>query len=398
MTLRAHTLSDSLLYLGAGYNWEPLHRFSHLCDTFVYVNLFCSLQEVRRALNDDLHGNPFLQLLSIRVDRSFDETTHFELHPDYRAHLRDAQRRLPRAAARQYERTFSMAVREPQWVIEAEILRKGTGRRLRLLYMTAEGMASYIALTHDGRYAPKVLVTIQTGCLETPNGLMTDILERCRTKPEIWVRGFEPGQWNHRNPTLSSKDRIYEITGSDFLFPWTPRGAFVGLADRNGRGKRHCRAYITRQRLEQLENLPFPLYGRNGILPNGLESVPPAPDGERHLVVTTRNLGRRTPLHPSLRLRYWDDLVPESCRGCSMQESLQHLHILDAEGCYDTIYFTPLGMEDEGVHLDAFLRASHRASMHAVIHRPLDLVDIRTACSYRPDTQTTAVKGAETGS
>jgi len=398
MTLRTQTLGKSLLYLGAGYDWEPLHRFSHLCDTFLYVNLFCSLQEVRMALEEDLHEHPFLKLLSIRLDRSFNETTHFELHPDCRSHLLDAQRHLPAPAARQYERAFGMAVREPQWVIEADILRIGTGRRLRLVYMTAEGMASYIALTHNGRYAPKVLVTIQTGRLEHPNGLMTDILERCERKPLIWVRGFEPDHRDHRNPTLSAKDRIYEVTGSDFLFPWKPRGAFVDYADTEGHGTRHCRAFITRQRLEELERLTFPQYGRNGIRHTGLESIPPAPDGERHLVVTTRNLGRRIRLHTSLQLRYWDDLLPEYCSACSMQESLQRLHILDAGGSFDAIHFTPLGMEDEGMHLDAFLRGPHRASMHAVVHRPLDLVDLRTGCRYRSGTETIAEMGIERAS
>lgn len=385
MTLRTHTLTNSLLYLGAGYNWEPLHRFSHICDTFVYVNLFCSLQEVRKALEEDLRGNPFLELLSIRVDKSFDETTHFELHPDYRTHLHDAQRLLPSAAARQYERAFSMAVKEPQWVIEAEILRKGTDRRLRLLYMTAEGMASYIVLTHNGRYAPKVLVTIQTGCLETPNGLMTDILERCPTKPEIWVRGFEPDHWDHRNPALSSKDRVYSVTGGDFLFPWKPRGAFVGYADTDGRGRRHCRAFITPQRLKQLDIMPFPEYERNGIRHSGMQSLLPAPNGERHLVVTTRRVSERIRFHPTFHVRCWESLLPRPHEACSMRDSLERLRKIDGTDAYDAIHFTPFGMEDEGLHLDAFLRETHRARMQAFVYRPLDLIDLRSPDRTRMD-------------
>ena len=377
MILRTHTLEHSLLYLGAGLNWEPLHRFSHLCDTFLYVNLYRSLDEVRGALERDLRDNPFLELLGLRVDRHFDETTHFELHPDYRAHLSKAQARLPQAAAREYIRVFSRAMREPQWLLEADIRRKGTERRLRLLYMTAEGMASYIALTHYGRYAPKVLVTIQTGCLETPNGLMTDILEHCSKKPDIWVRGFEPDDWDHRNPTLSARDRLYPIPGGDFLFPWRPLGVFVGHGDRNGRGTRHCRAFITPHMQTHLQGLPLPDYGRNGILTTGWESLPPAPAGERHLVVTTDQLISRIAFHPSHRLRSWDSLVPHTLQPCSMRDSLEQLRALDASGAYDAIHFTPFGMEDEGLHLDAFLRETHKARMLAVVHRPLDLLDLR---------------------
>lgn len=387
MTLRTQTLDTSLLYLGAGYNWEPLHRFSHLCDTFLYVNLFCSLPEVRKALEEDLRDHPFLEILSIREDRSFDESTHFELHPDYRAHLLDARRQLPAAAVREYERAFSMAVMEPQWIIEAQILRKGTGRRLRLLYMTAEGMASYIALTHNGRFAPKVLVTIQTGCLEMPNGLMSDILERSSAKPEIWVRGFEPDHWDHRNPSLSARDRNYDVTGGDFLFPWKPRGAFVGYADTNGRGRRYCRAFITRQTLNRLETLRFPEYDRNSILYTGLQSLPAAPEGERHLVVTSRRVRESISLDPSLHVQYWESLFRIQNEACSMQVPLEHLRRIDATGRYDHIYFTPLGMEDEGLHLDAFLHDTHHARMLAVVHRPIDLLDLRIRRTEdQPDT------------
>jgi len=379
MTLRTHTLPHSLLYLGAGFNWEPLHRFSHLCDTFLHVSLFCSLDEVRGSLEKDLRDHPFLELRGLRVDRQFDETTHFELHPDYRSHLLEAQARLPQAAVREYTRAFSRAIHEPQWLLEADIRRKGTDRRLRLLYMTAEGMASYIALTHNGRYAPRVLVTIQTGCLETPNGLMTDILAHCEQKPDIWVRGFEPDHWDHRNPTLSAKDRIYPIPGGDFLFPWKPQGIYVGHSMEDGRGTRHCRAFITREMQAYLQGLPLPDYGRNGILPTGWESLPPAPPGEKHLVVTTAHLSRKLAFHPSFSLRRWDSLMPQYGRPCSMRDALERLRALDAADAYDAIHFTPLGMEDEGIHLDAFLRENHRARMQAVVHRPLDLLDLREA-------------------
>jgi hypothetical protein len=377
MTLRTHTLPHSLLYLGAGFNWEPLHRFSHLCDTFLYVSLFCSLDEVREALENDLRDNPFLELRGLRVDRGFDETTHFELHPDYRSHLTEAQKRLPQAAAREYSRVFSGAAKDPQWLLEADIRRKGTDRRLRLQYMTAEGMASYIALTHNGRYAPRILVTVQTGCLEKPNGFMTDILEHCEKKPEIWVRGFEPDYRDRRNPTLSARDRIYPVPGGDFLFRWEPLGVYVGFGEKNGHGSRHCRAFITEQMQTHLQGLPLPDYARNGILPSGWESLPPAPSGQNHLVVTTDAISRRLAFHPSYSVRRWDSLMPNNGRPCSMRDSLERLRTLDASGAYEAIHFTPLGMEDEGIHLDAFLRETHRARMQAVVHRPLDLLDLR---------------------
>jgi hypothetical protein len=60
-----------------------------------------------------------------------------------------------------------------------------------------------------------------------------------------------------------------------------------------------------------------------------------------------------------------------------MRDALEQLRTLDASGTYDAIHFTPFGMEDEGLHLDAFLRETHKARMQAVVHRPLDLLDLR---------------------
>ena len=56
-----------------------------------------------------------------------------------------------------------------------------TSRPLRLIVFSGDGLASYIALGHDGEYAPKVLCTIQTGFLELPLGIMEKLksIQRC---------------------------------------------------------------------------------------------------------------------------------------------------------------------------------------------------------------------------
>ena len=70
----------------------------------------------------------------------------------------------------------------------------GERRLLRVIYMRAEALATLWALSHGGRIAPRVLVSIQTGPLEEVDGPLDRLLGRFTgAKPQLWLRGRQEG-------------------------------------------------------------------------------------------------------------------------------------------------------------------------------------------------------------
>ncbi len=52
-----------------------------------------------------------------------------------------------------------------------------------------------------------------------------------------------------------------------------------------------------------------------------------------------------------------------------MKDSLSLLEKVSAENKYTEIYFTPFGLEDEGILLDEFLKKEYAAKMNLVVYR-----------------------------
>lgn len=63
-------------------------------------------------------------------------------------------------------------------------------RHIRYVFVAGETLASFWALSRNGRSSPRILVTIQSGPLEEPDGPMEALLAAMRPpRPTIWVRG-----------------------------------------------------------------------------------------------------------------------------------------------------------------------------------------------------------------
>ena len=76
--------NNSFYYIGPGFDFEPLSRFSHLCNTFIYANLWYTKSEVLKNIKLELENNDYLQIESVIEHKNFDELSFFEFDPNYK--------------------------------------------------------------------------------------------------------------------------------------------------------------------------------------------------------------------------------------------------------------------------------------------------------------------------
>jgi len=243
--------AKSLYYIGPGYDIEPLLRFTHLTDTFIYTNLFLSLKEVTGWYEKQFALHPDIEVLARDICRDFDETRYFDLHPEYISHLMQPMF-LEQKELDDYLAAFEHARKLCQWAVTYRLRRISSGRELTLLYLTAEGLASYIVLSHNGRYAPKILTTIRTNVLEDPRGMMNRFLKHeVVRKPTLWVRGFMPEppvytdlfsqEVSRQENEVLKPVGVFSATALSFNHKWIC-GNFDHYDPTNSR---HCKGFVT---------------------------------------------------------------------------------------------------------------------------------------------------------
>jgi hypothetical protein len=209
-------LSGAFFYPACGTDLEPLLRFSHLCDTFVYADWNMSLSDVVESFR-----------ATIRVGRSgsrLELTEESDVPPHAligdRTGAWDAAEagwpsgfRLTAAEEQSYRRRMGQvsAPRRP-WAHEFRFRRVAgpADRALRLIYVAGEGLATYCALFAARRRAPAFVCTIQSGPgfgfgwarLEEPGGTFERFLSAVDPLPRVWIRGnwnrlrgIEGGRW-----------------------------------------------------------------------------------------------------------------------------------------------------------------------------------------------------------
>ena len=259
LRLTSADFSKSLFYIGAGYDIEPLLRFTHMTDTFIYVNLFLSRHEVCRWYELQFAWHPDLDLVDRQIYDDFDETRHYDLHPDYLDHLMRPMF-IDRKELEQYLNAFEQARKIHQWAIVYTLVRRSTGRVITLYYLTAEGLASYIALSHNGQYAPRILTTIRTNVLEQPRGIMNRFFAQKEiVYPDLWIRGFMPeppveidvfGKMSRReeNDVLCAEG-LFQIPAMSFNHKWT----CGNFEDWDSTNVRHCKGFVTKKKAKQVQ-------------------------------------------------------------------------------------------------------------------------------------------------
>jgi len=255
MKITTKIFEQSFYNIGAGFDIEPLHRFTHLTNTFIYVNLGLKKDKVIEWYDYALRFSEDIEIIEKTVIDNFDELNYFEMHKNYLSHLTKPDF-ISTSDLRDYHNTFNWEHKNKHFAIHYKLRRISLNREIDFYYISSEGLASYIALSHNGIYAPKILCTIQTGVLENPEGIMNKMLIQKNYKtPSIWIRGFEPEYYSrnsNRNKALKEKG-LFNIKVLDFNRKWICGMSYPAQRSFN----RYCKAFTTTLQLENLKKHIF---------------------------------------------------------------------------------------------------------------------------------------------
>ena len=362
---------DSFYYIAGGFDFQPLFRFSNLCTHFFYANLFYTKQEVLNSIEQDLGNSEYLEIVSIK---DHDILSSFEIDPSYTKQFERTLSAFCMTVNENYFYDFVPELKEKQWMLEVDLIRKDLNRKIKLYYFIGEGLSSYIALSHNGKYAPKAICSIQTDTLEKSFFLLSKFLMKTETLPFMWVRGSETytNQFSRNYNSAVNQDKIYTETGMRFNFDWLVSGSYSGQFNReNITNKRYCKAYITEETKNIISNMPFKTYPKHKIVKGDIRNIIPVNITEKTAVFRSIKY-KSNDVNPNLTVFYWEDI----CKN-NLLESLNFIKKQDDKRIFNTIYFTINGLEDEGIFLDKFLKKEHFAKMIAVVKDWVDLFDLR---------------------
>ena len=254
--------------------------------------------------------------------------------------------------------------------------RKSLNREIIFIFVTAEGIASYIALSHNGRYAPKILATIKTDVLEEPRGIMNRYLDNNDVKkPEIWVRGYMPelpvqqdlfgNDIVRTDKGALNKEGVFPNVGLSFNHKWIC-GEYEGYQTTR---RRDCKGFITDARAKELSQLKFKRLYTTGTNQIQYGSIVPATSNisTNDIVVVPKSLNEKLNVQ-EFQIINWESVVPDQFdydykaqryRFIPVSKQLDLLHKeLKKRGVSvteSTIHIIPYCLEDEGVQYVKFL-------------------------------------------
>ena len=371
---------NAYYYIGAGFDFEPIFRFSNLCDHFIYVTSHVERNEVSKELKK-LIFSEYFKLIKIKQIIDFEESTHFELNINYLEELEDVLSELGIGERMDYEDIFGNEIEYQKWMFEVDIMRNN--KKIKLWYIGGEGLRILVLLSQKGRYMPKILSTIQTGCLEYVNSLNTRILNKLGNVPKIWVRGFEATPYLHKYYTQSkifNTDKLYSEVGMDFIFNWIVSTAYHKSNININNSKRYCKAYITKEFKDDIENILFKEYASNQIINEDIIQIIESDIIKSNdlLVVTNKVYEKIKLKHDLKNIHIWEEAIPRFVKNRDvMKDSLLYLEKIDKTKSYQNIFFIPFGFEDQSYLIDEFLEKKYNSKMNLLVYRPLDLIDLR---------------------
>lgn len=253
MKITTEIFENSFFSIGGGYDIEPLLRFSHLCDFFVNVNLFLTKTKVINYYDALFNVCNDIEVLEKTVIDEFNEDFFFELNDNYLSHLANPDF-ISVEELTGYQKTFLQAITLEQYAVVYKLRRMSSKRIITFYYCTAEGLASYVALSQNGRFAPKILCTIETGALEHPDGILNRLFAKeTMKKPLLWIRGFEPrySPFRFPNNALDSYG-VYKNKVLDFNSKWKCGWSY---SPRQKKMERYCKGYVNDDSLTILKKL-----------------------------------------------------------------------------------------------------------------------------------------------
>ncbi len=337
---------SSFYYPGPGFDIQPLQRFTHVCENFLYANLFINEQEVSAWYDKKLNSGDF-ELISKEVFNDFREEVYFEKDNNYLTHLRT----WPQLYMQQYEiegyfNSFRPALEQPQFLIHYKVKRVSLNRVFNLYFLTGEGIASYIVLSQNGKYAPKVLATIQTGQMEKPTGIMNKFYENSiNERPLFWLRGFEPDHYfdGHRGPDNDALDETGVFNKRIMNFKQWQCGIYSSYSHFN----RHVRAFVTENEFSRTYHLKNLYQNINHVFK--LKTIEQNDLTGKLLVCNNHLIQRFRSLGWDFRSVSWEQLY--NYRTLTVKDQINqlisHLH---TNKINETLVIVPDCFEDEGLN------------------------------------------------
>jgi hypothetical protein len=382
MRITSDLFEKSFFSIGGGYDIQPIIRFSHICDVFINVNLFIEQQNAM-----DWYDRAFKYCNDIIVQEKyvveqFDETEYFELHENYQSHLSNTYFFTQKDYS-DYKNEFSNALGLKQYAIVYKLFRKSVGRTVTFYFCTAEGLASYILLSQNGKYAPTVLCTVQTGVLERPDGIINAIFQNKNMKhPKLWIRGFEPRYHRifgkvHNN----ALDSIYFFDKKvmDINLKWTCGWSYPPFQQKIDR---YCKGYVSEATINELASYAIKEEFTSPKTQFLFESLGENPEliRDNHYIVVSKKT--KINLDNNYRnLLYWENFT----RGYhwfqmnSVKEQVRKLAMVLDELKTDhsaTIHLIPFCLEDEG---ESYFRALQELPYKTITYLPnlWDFIDLK---------------------
>ena len=291
MQINSKVFSDSFFYIGSGFDIQPLLRFSNLCDTFLYANLYLNQSEVESWYDEALENQNDIEVVSKKTFPGYDARKTLEQQGGKYTDVMSAYH-MGHFEFMNYFMTFKDAKRQNSYLIVWKLRRKSSNRNLTLCFFTWEGLEAYANLSQNGTYAPRVLCTIETGILESPNGLINRFfLDENRAQPVIWIRGFEP-TFNsfvrlERRDVLDPVG-VFSVPGMAFNHQWSCGHSYLGQTT----NKRYCGGFFTEKTAKILKesnwNPKFQTESHKFTSEGIQKSIPSM--GERDIVICSRRL------------------------------------------------------------------------------------------------------------
>lgn len=382
MRITSDLFEKSFFSIGGGYDIQPLIRFSHICDFFINVNLFIDEEDVIEWYDKAFKYCNDIIVHDKYVIDNFDVTEYFELHENYQS-LLPATYFLSQKDYSDYKNEFSNADGQKKYAIVYKLYRKSVGRTITFYFCTAEGLASYIGLSQNGKYAPTVLCTIQTGVLERPDGIINAIFQNKNMKhPKLWIRGFEPRYhpiYDKIHNNALDSICLFDRKAIDINLKWTCGWSYPPFQEKIDR---YCKGFVSEAILNELASYALKEKFTCTKTRFLFEPIGENPDRikDNHYIVVSKKT-KITFDEYCRNILYWEDFT----RGyywfqmISVEEHIRKLAIVLDElkiGPNVTIHLIPFCLEDEG---ESYFRALQELPYNTITYLPnlWDFIDLK---------------------
>ncbi|MEI7905705.1 MAG: hypothetical protein WCI43_09895, partial [Candidatus Firestonebacteria bacterium] len=374
MILKKEEFAKSLMYLAPDVDIQPLLRFSNLTDTFVYVNLFLDEKEAMSGLEEKVNRlegklkiTGFGKKFSDK-DLDIDESA-FKLEAIESSWMTSEEKR-------NYRRELFPATAREEWGREIFLERiiGSTKRKLRLLYFTGEALASYLAMSHIGKYPPKYVCTVQSISLEVPGGIFEKMIQYHKHKPLIWTRGFEPSDYRFWDKFKRTDSKALEENGL-YSFKAQTYARWMGHDD----SLRHVASFSKEK--EPVKNTAtikeFTGNNRKVKLARGL--ITQEDFASFDLVFISKNAAKSiVGFKKTGKVVLWEE-AEWWYQNCTLKQILELVSKKALEKKASKVLMHPAGFEDEGVYYKEWVSDKSVAGPEYLEVRftdPLDYVDV----------------------